>query len=337
MMRFLLILLSCALVEAVIANDRSALFKQLNQREDISFLQGKAGKPYVHFFAAEAEYGAFFSMPMIAEMLNKYHRFSVSVSYALDDDGNIDSRVKDGLQGFELLEHADLLVVFSRTKNLTKKTSVLFRDYLDSGKPIVGFRTANHGFRFEKDDPDSKYLDKEGWGHKGPQLCHMWKHKFGGHHGGSKRDGYLTEIFLESKAPKHPILNGFEPYKDPRHLYILLNEPGKKAYDFTPLVHGKALKLFEHKKHLPTVQPTVIISDTPRRMVYSSTCGADTFRHPSARRLALQSIFWALKLEDQIPANGLKVDFLRTYEIPEDTHLRKGEPHRGKPSDVFGK
>ena len=335
MIRIAQLLLVFTCVTTATANDHSALFKQLIERNDISFLQGKAGKPYVHFFAAEAEYGAFYSMPMLAEMLNNYHGFSVSVSYALDADGNIDSRVHGGLKGLELLEHADLMVLFTRTKLLTKKTSVLLQGYLDSGKPIVGFRTANHGFRFEKEDPAAKYLDTEGWGHKGPQLCRMWKHKFGGHHGGSKKDGYLTEIFLDRKTSMHPILNGFQPYKDPRHLYILLHEPGKKTYDFTPLVHGKALKIFDHKKHLPIIQPTVIISETPRRTVYSSTCGADTFKHPSARRLALQSFFWALKLEDQIPEDGLKVDFLRPYVVPEDTHLRKGQPHRGKPNDVL--
>ena len=67
------------------------------------------GSPYVHFFfAAEAEYGAFYGMPMLAEILNQRHGFTVSVSYSLDSEGNVDSRVKDGLRGFELLEHADL-------------------------------------------------------------------------------------------------------------------------------------------------------------------------------------------------------------------------------------
>ena len=70
-------------------------------------------------------------------------------------------------------------------------------------------------------------------------------------------------------------------------------------------------------------------------MVYSSTCGADAFRNESTRRLAIQSIFWALGLEEEIPAEGLKVDFVRPYDPPEDTHLREGDPHRGKPADVF--
>ena len=314
---------------------QSDFFGSLEKREDISFLRGKEKMPYLHFFAAEAEYGAFYSMPMLAEILNKRHGFSVSISYSLDGEGNVDSRVKDGLRGFELLDHADLLIVFTRSKFLTKATSASFQKYLDSGKPLVGFRTANHGFNFSKEDPDADFLRSEGWTHKGPQLCRMWKHKFGGHHGGSPRDGMLTDIFPNPEYRKHPILNGVQPYEDPRHLYVLLKEPGKTEHEFTPLVMGKARKIFDHKKHLPEVQPTVIVAEKPRRTFYSSTCGADTFKEQSARRLALQGILWALGMENRIPHEGLDVGFLRPYVVPDDTHLRSDDPHRGKPADVF--
>ena len=333
--RLLLLLTFLILCDHGAARDRGAFFDTLEKRTDLSFLRGKAGQPYVHFFAAEAEYGAFYSMPMLAEMLNKRHGFTVSISYSLDREGHIDSRVKEGLTGFDLLEHADLLVVFTRSKYLTKKTAVQFQKYLDSGKPLVGFRTANHGFNFSKDAPDADFLRAQGWTHKGPQLFRMWKHKFGGHHGGSPKDGMLTAISPNPKQADHPILRGVKPYQDPRHLYILLNEPGKEQYDFTPLVHGRALKIFDHKKNLPHVQPTVILSEKPRRTVYSSTCGADTFKNPNARRLALQGILWALRLEDRIPAAGVDVDFFRAYQIPKDTHLREGDPHRGRPAKVF--
>ena len=329
------VLAICSLTSILGKDEQETLFDSLEKRDDISFIRGSSGSPYVHFFAAEAEYGAFYSMPMLAEILNQRHGFTVSVSYSLDSEGNVDSRVKDGLRGFELLEHADLLVVFTRSKYLTKSTASAFQKYLDSGRPLVGFRTANHGFSFPKEDPDAEYLKTQGWTHKGPQLCRMWKHKFGGHHGGSPKDGMLTDIYPNQDHASHPILRGVKPYQDPRHLYILLNEPGKTEYDFTPLVYGKARKIFDHKKHLPKVQPTVILSEKPRRTVYSSTCGADTFKDPSARKLALHSIFWALKMEAQIPEYGLNVDFLSKYEIPPDTHLRKDDLHRGRPVDVF--
>ena len=334
-MKLLFLPFVVALCSLAHAEDRAAFFDALEQRRDISFLEGKAEKPYVHIFAAEAEYGAFYSMPMLAELLNHHYGFSVSVSYALDAKGQIDSRVRDGLIGFELLVRADLAVFFTRSKELTKETSRQLQQYLDSGKPIVGFRTANHGFTFSKESPDAEYLHKEGWTHKGPKLCDMWKHKFGGHHGGSHRDGYLTSISLSDQSADHPIVRGFKSYKDPRHLYILLKEPGKDRYNFKPLVFGEALKIFPHKADLPKIQPTVVISETARRMVYSSTCGADTFRYEPARRLAIQSIFWALGLEEQIPAEGLNVEFVRPYATPMDTHLRSGDSHRGRPADVF--
>ena len=119
--RLLLLLAFLILCDQGAARERTAFFDTLEKRTDISFLRGKTGEPYVHFFAAEAEYGAFYSMPMLAEILNKRHGFTVSISYSLDREGNIDSRVKEGLTGFDLLERADLLVVFTRSKYLTKR------------------------------------------------------------------------------------------------------------------------------------------------------------------------------------------------------------------------
>ena len=99
--------------------NQDVFFGSLEKREDISFLRGKEKMPYVHFFAAESEYGAFFSMPMLGKMLNERHGFSVSVSYSLDLNGSIDDRIPNGLVGFELMERADLVVVFTRSKLLT--------------------------------------------------------------------------------------------------------------------------------------------------------------------------------------------------------------------------
>ena len=326
---------------------RSALMKQLEARKDLSFLEGKADRPYVHFFAAEAEYGAFYSMPMLALILNKTHGFNVSVSYALDAEGHIDSRVKDSLVGLELLEHADLAVFFTRTRSISKDQAMKLQAYLDSGKPLVGFRTANHGFRFDKEHPDAAYLEKQGWGHKGPKLQYMWKHLFGGHHAGGPYGEMLTAIegIVEGQED-HPIVRGFTPYEDPRHLYILNDVKVKTiAPDdtkYTGLVRGRALRLAEHKKNLPVTQPVIIVSEESRRTFYSSTCGADTFKHPSARRLAIQGIFWALQMEDKIPQEGLPVELVAPYDPPDDTHLRsakeggrEADPHRGKPEDVF--
>ena len=42
-------------------------------------------------------------------------------------------------------------------------------------------------------------------------------------------------------------------------------------------------------------------------------------------------------MEEEIPDNGLNVELVRSYTPPEDTHLRKDDPHRGKPGDVFAK
>ena len=64
------VLAICSLTSMLGKDEQETLFDSLEKRDDISFIRGSSGSPYVHFFAAEAEYGAFYSMPMLAEILN---------------------------------------------------------------------------------------------------------------------------------------------------------------------------------------------------------------------------------------------------------------------------
>ena len=71
--RLLLILAFLILCNHGVARERGALFETLEKRTDLSFLRGQAAQPYVHIFAAEAEYGAFYSMPMLAPNAHRVH------------------------------------------------------------------------------------------------------------------------------------------------------------------------------------------------------------------------------------------------------------------------
>ena len=72
------------------------------------------------------------------------------------------------------------------------------RKYCQSGKPIVGIRTASHAFQ------NWLALDKEIFGGN-------YKNHFG--------KGSLTDIQIVDKAKDHPILAGFKPFKSEGTLY----------------------------------------------------------------------------------------------------------------------
>ena len=284
----------------------------------------------MHFFAAEAEYGAFY-MPMLAEILNKRHGFTVSISYSLDREGNIDSRVKEGLTGFDRWS-ADLLVVFTRSKYLTKETAMQFQNTWTAANRWLAFAPLTTALTSVKRHRTRIICERRAGRIRPATMSHVEAQVWRSPRRQPKRRNADRHL-LHMQQTEQPILRGVKPYPDPRHLYILLNEPGKDRYDFTALMHGKARKIFDHKKHLPEVQPTVIFSEQPRRTVYSST-GADTFKNPNARRLALQGIHGHCVWKTVFPrAASMSISF--DYQIPEDTHLREGDPHRGWPAEVF--
>ena len=64
----------------------------------------------------------------------------------------------EGGSSFEELAKADLMVIFTRFQNWPEDQMKHFVNYLDRAGPIVGLRTATHGFnKISKDSPYAKY------------------------------------------------------------------------------------------------------------------------------------------------------------------------------------
>ena len=65
--------------------------------------------------------------------------FKVSLVYGDSKDGNI-------LPGLEVLHSADLVLFSMRRRTLRPEQLAMIRQFIASGKPVVGIRTANHSF-----------------------------------------------------------------------------------------------------------------------------------------------------------------------------------------------
>ncbi|MFM8400332.1 MAG: hypothetical protein ACKOAH_21085, partial [Pirellula sp.] len=61
--------------------------------------------------------------------------------------GKEDQFKEHHIPGLEHLASADLVIFFTRLLTLPQSELQQIVDYVDSGKPMIALRTANHGFR----------------------------------------------------------------------------------------------------------------------------------------------------------------------------------------------
>jgi hypothetical protein len=99
--------------------------------------------------------------------------------------------VKDGakdLRGIEQIPKADLLIVFARRLKLPDEQIAVVRKHWESGKPVIGIRTASHAFSNE----DNAIIDREVMGGN-----------YQGHFGGDP-----VNVSAVGKAVGHLVLKG---------------------------------------------------------------------------------------------------------------------------------
>src|SRR5690554_3176788 len=141
-------------------------------------------------------YGAHQTIPPFAAKLQREQGFKVTV---LLGEG---PRNATEFPGLEVLDEADLLVVFCRRLALPEWQMDVLQAYLKQGKPLVGIRTANHGFSVREDEeiPEG-YKD---WWDFVPDIL------------GSVNRGYGpvepgTEVTIVPEARDHSILKEIKP------------------------------------------------------------------------------------------------------------------------------
>lgn len=163
------------------------------------------GKKIV-LIAGDEEYRSEEAMPMLAKILSQHHGFTCTVLFSINPEkGYIDPNNQQNLPGMEALKDADLMIVFTRFRTPSQEQMKPFEDYLEAGKPVIGLRTATHGFRGK-------------WGYFGLQILgEQWV----AHHGGHKREGCRGVI--EDANADHPVLRGVEDVFAPSDVYTVRN------------------------------------------------------------------------------------------------------------------
>src|SRR5262249_2962977 len=115
---------------------------------------GQAGPGHgkrIVFVTGDEEYRSEEAAPMLAKILAARHGFDCTVLFCLNpQDGTIDPLNQTNLVGAKALQDADMMVIFTRFRELPDDQMKYVSDFVNSGKPILGIRTATHAFEIKR-------------------------------------------------------------------------------------------------------------------------------------------------------------------------------------------
>lgn len=298
--------------------------------------KGPGEGKHVVFVIGDDEYRSEDSMPMLAKIMAVHHGFKCTALFSLDKEtGEINPGAQENIPGLEALETADLMVLFTRFRELPDEQMKYIIDYTNSGKPIVGLRTATHAFNYSrnKTSPYAKYSFqnnefKGGWGRQ--VLGETWAGHYGQHNSESTRG------VVAKGMEKHPVVQGCEDIWGPSDVYTITTLTG----DSKPLIMGQVLvgmnpddKVLTTKPPMPVAWTKSYTGDTGNKCrVFTTTMGHSfDFNSEGFRRLVVNGCYWALGMEDKIPARS-NVDFVGEYK-PNDIGMDKFKKGL-KPADL---
>ena len=274
--------------------------------------EGPGKGRHIVFLANDHEYRSEESLPALARILAKHHGFKCTVLFGIDpESGEIVGGDKSNMPGIEALDTADLAVVFLRFQNLPQEQMKHFDAYLNRGGPVIGLRTATHGFKIPKDAPFAKYSydhkgsDYElGFGHQ--VLGQTWV----GHYG--KNHQQSTRISIVDAMKQHPILRGV------KDVWVQVGGYVGKPTDGDILTMAQPLNGMTPDSPASAEQPpqpsewtrTYKGADGKSGRVFTSLYGtSEDITNEGYRRLLVNGCFWALGLEDAIKPD-LNITFL---------------------------
>ncbi len=276
-----------------------------------------AGKTIV-LISGDEEYRSEEAMPELGQILATQHGFRAIVLFAIDPKtGEIDPNNRENIPGLEALEDADLMIIATRFRELPDDQMKYIDDYVQSGKPIIGIRTATHAFNNSDESSYSNYRwNSSDWkGGFGKQvLGETWVN----HHGAHKSQS--TRGIIAPDAEDHPITRGIKDGAiwGPTDVYgIRLPLPEGSE----PIILGQVLEgmnsddsPLEGPKNDP-MMPVAWTRTYENARIFTTTMGSSTdFENSALRRLLVNACYWCLEMEEAIPASGSSARIVGSYK-----------------------
>jgi type 1 glutamine amidotransferase/nicotinamidase-related amidase len=220
---------------------------------------------------AEREYETNQSLPAFAQR-HLGRQFQVRYVFA-------NPQQRNDLPGVaEAVQDADVLLVSVRRRALPGRQMEAIRQFVASGKPLVGIRTANHAFSLRGEHP--------------PAGTHVWETfdqdvlggNYTGHHGKSS----AVTVNAAEGADLHPILDGVDWQELSGH---------GSLYKVSPL-HVTTQPLLVGSIPLKNPEPVAWVNQNPAggRVFYTSLGHQRDFQQPAMNRLLVNALLWAAGL-----------------------------------------
>ena len=247
------------------------------------------GKAHVVFVTGDHEYSGEQTLPQLAAELEKNYGLKCTVLKAYPNQN-----AEENIPGLEALAKADLAVFYLRWRRLPAEQVAHIEAYVKSGRPVMGFRTTSHSFKYPQGHP------LEHWG--------AWAADTFGAPPGWGSDGHThyghqstTDVSVIPAAANHPVLKGVAAeFKCRSWLYHVL--PKWPPQDATCLLMGKA------------INPRIPAPDNPVAWVWKNKYGGRAFfttlGHPEdfdaepMERLVVNAVHWCLALPAPDPWAG---------------------------------
>lgn len=304
--------------------------------------EGKEGPglgKHIVLVSGDEEYRSEEVLPQLGKILAVRHGFKCTVLFAINpEDGTIDPNNRANIPGLEALDTADMLVLFTRFRELPDEQMKHIDQFVNSGKPILGIRTATHAFSYSANTPSqyAKYHWRSNdWpGGFGQQvLGETWVNHHG-HHGKESSRGVINPEFKD-----HPMLRGADDIWGPTDVYTVSH----LIPEAQVLVRGQVLVGMD-----PKDQPVVGPKNEPMmpmiwtksytgsqkkaaRIVCSTMGSGPDFESEGFRRVLVNACYWGLGLEDKIPAKS-NVEYVGQYQ---PTYFGGNKFQKGvKPADL---
>lgn len=282
--------------------------------------RGPGKHKHIVLVSGDEEYRSEEGLPQLAKILAERHGFKCTVLFAIDKkDGTINPNQVDNIPGLEALDTADLMILLLRWRDLPDEQMKHIVRYAESGKPIIGLRTATHPFNLKTSQTYIKYnWNNKDWrgGFGGQILGETWV-KHHGQHGVQSTRGIFARD-MES----HPILRGIRDGEiwGPTDVYEV--HPGG---DSKTLVYGQVLTGMN-----PTDPPVKGPQNDPmipiawvktykgtqgnKARVFTTTMGgSQDFLNTGVRRMVVNAVYWTLHMERKINAQR-SVDLVGDYK-----------------------
>jgi len=256
-------------------------------------------KPHAAFVIGTLHYSPELTMPVFAKELERFG-FRTTL---IRGEGNPEKKTQNVLPNLGALKDADVAIFFSRFLQLPDEEWKHIENYLKSGKPVIGLRTANHSFKYPPNHP--RYDWNVDFGRRAlgsPYIVHQ---------------AGTTEIRVVEENVDHPIMTHItkRQWVSPGTLYLARLEKG-----CVPLVLGTGKGKARHLKRQFGEMDVKAIETAPVAWAWTNEWGGKSFYtsfgHPgdfaeeSVNRMLINAICWAV--DHPLPAADAKIN---TWQI----------------------